>query len=140
MIRNAMILVLSVGLYATGQTAKATSKAGAKSAVQQGVQLPADAEKIREGVWKAKDKDGKVWFYSKTPFGYGRSADEPSASGATSASSESPFKVVAIRGDVVEFSKPTPFGAAKWTKKMEDLSDEEKQAVEKAKAKETGKE
>ena len=127
-------LLLAATLATTGAWAQQSQSSKPQPKAARGVDLPADAEKVRDGVWKWKDKDGKTWFYSRTPFGYSRSADDPQAGGDTTPT-ERYIRVTSIEGDTVRLERPTPFGGARWTKKVDDLTDEEKIAVEQYKAK-----
>lgn len=120
------------GVWAAQPQAAKTQTAEAPRTVE----LPAGAEKVRDGVWKAKDKNGKTWFYAKTPFGYSRSAEDPEAV-SSPVQTEQLLLVTAIEGNTARFERPTPFGGARWTRKMNELTDEEKAAVDQYKAKQS---
>lgn len=132
-----ILIALALTLPAAWAQNPQAAKPAAKG-VARGGDLPSDAEKVRDGVWKAKDKDGKTWFYSKTPFGYARGTEDPQAAVET-AKTETLIRVAGIDGDMVRLERPTPFGGARWTKKIDELTDEEKEALERFKTKQTGK-
>jgi len=89
--------------------------------------LPAGAVQIEKNAWRATDKDGKTYIYRRTPFGFSKyEADEVPV--------EEPVAgLVAIdKGDTVEFQRKTPFGLSKWTKKKNELDDNEAAALKQA--------
>jgi len=89
--------------------------------------LPEGAVQIEKHAWRATDKDGKVWIYRRTPFGFSKyEAEEKTA--------EEPITdLVAVdKGDSVEFQRKTPFGLSKWTKKKTELDDNEAAALKRA--------
>ncbi|MCC7157474.1 MAG: hypothetical protein IT161_23040 [Bryobacterales bacterium] len=127
---------LGAALAAPGVWAAQPQAAKTQASAPRAVELPAGAEKVRDGVWKAKDKDGKTWFYARTPFGYSRSAEDPEAA-SSPAQTEQLVLVTAIDGNTARFERPTPFGGARWTRKLSELTDEEKAAVDQYKAKQS---
>lgn len=125
----AMVLALCAAT-AFGQQAKTAPKSTVRRApAAAGTELPAGAEKIQEGVYKAKDAKGKTWIYSRTPFGWTRT-DEAAAKQAAQASEAPQVRVVSVEGDKVKFERDTPFGKSVWTKSVNDLAGEEKTAYE----------
>ncbi|HZO54032.1 MAG TPA: hypothetical protein VFB63_15065 [Bryobacteraceae bacterium] len=89
--------------------------------------LPEGAVQVDKHTWRATEKDGKVWMYRRTPFGFSKyEADEKVAEEALT-------DLVAIdKGDSVEFQRKTPFGLSKWTKKKSELDDNEAAALKRA--------
>ncbi|WP_321475904.1 hypothetical protein [uncultured Paludibaculum sp.] len=92
-------------------------------------ELPANAEKIQEGVYKAKDAKGKTWIYSRTPFGWTKT-DEAAFQEAAKSSEMPPIRVVAVEGDKVKFERDSPFGKSVWSKPINDLAADERAAYE----------
>jgi|WetSurMetagenome_2_1015567.scaffolds.fasta_scaffold247112_2 hypothetical protein len=136
MTRKLFLLVLLVACTAFAQSqadpaAKAKSATVQRTAAQkEAATLPPNAEKISDGVWKAKDAAGKTWIYTKTPFGFSKGeegADRP----AVQQSSGPELQVVAFNGATAKFEKQTPFGKSVWTKKVEELNEEEQAACAK---------
>jgi len=95
--------------------------------------LPTGAEKIAEQTYRWKDKDGVVWLFHKSPFGWhkAKEADEMARADAA-AKSMPPIKVLAVKDDVVSFELASPFGPRRWTRKKSELTAEEKAALERA--------
>lgn len=109
--------------------------------------VPKDATEIEPGVYKHTDSAGKTYKYKKTPFGVVKSADEVSKTPATNATpfgevkSPAPAPVQAIkvseRGDSLDFERPSPFGSYKWTRKKAELTEAEREAWDRSRAKTT---
>jgi hypothetical protein len=95
---------------------------------------PPDAEKINDSEWRSKDKSDRVWIHRRTPFGFVKVEEKPEGA-ASVAANENLTQVVSVAGETVNFMKPTPFGAARWSKKTSDLNAEEKEAFERSKSK-----
>lgn len=89
--------------------------------------LPEGAVQVDKNTWRATEKDGKVWIYRRTPFGFSKyEADEK-------VTEEAITDLVAIdKGDSVEFQRKTPFGLSKWTKKKTELDENETAALKRA--------
>jgi len=125
-----LILIGVMAVAAMAQTKSAKPAAARPAAVKPpaGNQLPAGAEKVSEGVWRAKDASGKTWIYTKTPFGFMRapegSPDVPPAPVVPE------VRVTSIQGDTVKFERETPFGKTVWTRPVSDLNEREKAAYE----------
>jgi hypothetical protein len=64
------IIAPAVAAAATDQKAKTTAPAKAPVAVT----IPKDAVANPDGTWSWKDKQGKHWIYTKTPFGVSKVA------------------------------------------------------------------
>lgn len=110
-------------LCVSGQT-QSTSKKPA--ATPPGV--PAAAEKAGEDLWKWKDPQGKAWIYRRTMFGYARTADVPEKPSDTDAAAAARPRVVEVKGDDVTFERVTPFGKARWTRAVAEMTVDEKAA------------
>ena len=93
------------------------------------VELPANAEKVRDGVWRSRDAAGKTWIYTRTPFGFARVEENAQQDSARPASGPA-VVATAVQGDTVTFERESPFGKSRWSRKVDDLSDEEKTAYE----------
>jgi hypothetical protein len=101
--------------------------AGAQKDSADAVAIPANAVKVDEQHYRAKDKNGLDWIYTKTPFGINKSrADQ--AESATPARAEKGVRA-SVTGDQAFFERRTPFGVNAWTKKLSELSPEEKALV-----------
>lgn len=121
----AWILVLGCALAQGAAAQKAAVKPRAKPAA---VSVPAGAEKIEEGLWRSRDAQGRTWLYRKTPFGIVRlPEDKPQQAPAAEASS---CRVVKVQSGEAVFERDTPFGRRTWTRRLEELGAEERQALE----------
>jgi len=106
----------------------AAGKNGARpSRTPEGV--PADAVKISELEWRHTDREGKSWIYKKTPFSI---AKLPAPADGQPEPLPPPAMEARDLGDTVEFSRQTPFGVARWTKKKGELDESERSALEAA--------
>jgi hypothetical protein len=98
--------------------------------------IPADAVKIDEHTFKAKDKDGKSWVYRKTPFGVSRLPEEQfnkqNETANIKPSREANVKVTDL-GTEYKFERPYPFGIQAWKRKKSELTDDEKRYIESSK-------
>lgn len=112
-------LALSLGLAA------ADGKPAAKP-----VGPPAGAERLNETQWKHTDSAGKVWVYTRTPFGWSRGAEKNLE--IKEKDPGPPLEVVEIRDKEAVFQRATPFGKSRWTKALSALDDAEKAAVDAA--------
>jgi len=76
-----LFLLPALGLGAAPQSASGSKQAPsaapkpAAKAKPDNLSVPPGAEKLGEGLWRAKDRDGKVWLYKRTPFGIVRYED-----------------------------------------------------------------
>lgn len=127
-----LLLIAALSLApVSAQTAKpATPAPAAKPPAS--TQLPPGAEKISEGVYRHKDSAGKVWIYTRTPFGFAKG--EEGAAPAAPAPSAIEFRVVEVKGDTVRFERDSPFGKSVWTRRIADLDEKEKAAYESRKS------
>ena len=90
--------------------------------------IPKDAVEIEIGLFQAKDDHGKVWHYTRTPFGVRRF--EPQAQTDTTAEDAARLIVAGEEKDVVRFQRKTPFGLTSWSRKKDQLNAAEKMALE----------
>lgn len=106
---------------------------GAAAAPPAGV--PAAAKQIEETRWRHTDAQGKSWVYIKTPFGVTRMPEDKAAApdaARTAARQAAQFEVLEVRADEAVFQRATPFGKARWTRPVSELTDDEKAALEAA--------
>jgi hypothetical protein len=117
---------------ATKSTAKgkAATQTAAPSNGSPGIP-PKEAVLLPNGERRYTDAQGKTWLYRETPFGWVRSTEED----AVAAPSTLPMDVTIVdKGDEVEFSRYTPFGPSRWTKKKSELDAMERALVDRAAA------
>ncbi len=131
-----LLLAASLSLFSllaqkAPQSAPAAKPAAKPAATKATSGLPANAEKVGDGVFRAKDSAGKVWIYTQTPFGYSRK-EEGAASPipARSTATGVIIRAVEVTKDSARFERDTPFGKAVWTKPLDQLEDQEKTALE----------
>lgn len=110
-----------------GQKTK-SAKAPAK-AEKAAPALPAGAEQTSETTWRYKDPQGKVWVYSKTPFGYSRHAEGETA-GKEAQRPRATYRVLEVKGGVVTFESASVFGKSRWSKKRDELNADEKASLD----------
>jgi glucose/arabinose dehydrogenase len=123
------ILVLGCALPAAAPAQAARKdKAAPKAKAAQAVVLPAGAEKLEEGVWRAKDERGRMWIYKQTPFGLIRMEEEQARAEAKAAEPE--LRVVEVRGGMAVFERVTPFGRKSWTRPLDKLDQDESRALD----------
>jgi hypothetical protein len=132
-----ILLVLCLAGLALAQDKKAAPAAkktapaaAAKPAPTGPIVIPKDAVEIEPGLFQAKDDKGKVWHYTRTPFGVRRF--EPENVADTTAEDADRITVAGEENGVIRFSRKTPFGSAKWSKPKAKLNPAEKMAVERA--------
>ncbi|MCX7602636.1 MAG: hypothetical protein N2036_01030 [Bryobacteraceae bacterium] len=127
--KHFLIALSLAALAASGAAAQAPRKEKpAPKAKPAAVVLPADAEKVAEGVWRARDAQGRIWIYKRTPFGLTR-YEEAAAAPETPAGT-SGIRVREAGESRVVFEKATPFGLRTWTKNPQELDAEEREALE----------
>lgn len=133
--KQKLMILFAAGVLAAGAAgqegkgAKGAAKPAAKAKPQpQALTPPPDAERIGEAMWRAKDAEGKVWIYRRTPFGMTRYEEEGGAAQGSRAAAA--IRVVEAGEKSVVFERRTPFGASRWTKSADELNGEEKQALE----------
>jgi len=120
---------------ASSPTKQTTTKTAAKDAPPPGV--PRDAVEVEPYYWKSTDKDGVAWIYHITPFGLVKDkAPHDEVTGEVITETPTPGEItVTDKGDVLGFSRPTPFGPSVWTTKKTLLNKEEAAAWAKYKEK-----
>lgn len=89
---------------------------------------PAGAEKVSEGVFRTKDSAGKVWIYTRTPFGFARR--EEGSAPAVPPPVAPVLRVLEVKDGTVRFERDTPFGRSSWTRPVAELNEREKAAYE----------
>jgi hypothetical protein len=97
--------------------------------------MPADVVEVRTDVFRQVDKNGKAWIYRRMPFGIFKS---PETENMKQILADPPDRqnVKELPDGTLEFTKLTPFGVGRYTRKKADLTDEEKEFWEQAKARE----
>ena len=93
--------------------------------------LPAAAAPSGPNQWTHTDAQGKEWIYRQGPFGLTRA---PKHAAMVSESRLHEGIVVVEQGDLVHFSRQGPFGLTQWTKKLDDVNEVERTAMEKSRA------
>ncbi len=99
--------------------------------------LPAGAQAIDQRTWRYTDGAGKTWLYYRSPFGLSRGEEKEVVKETEAAASKDKDRVAApapritsVKGEVVSFERPSPFGKSVWTKKKSELEAEERLALE----------
>ena len=116
--------------------------------------VPKDAVQTGADAWEHKDREGRTWYFRRTPFGWMKSgglneADRKKLESAPApekrdvspfgpvnsaskkdAAPDQPAVETKVRdnGDSLEFERPTPFGPVKWTRKKTELKPDEQAA------------
>ena len=139
--KNILLVICFAGLTLAQNKNSATAKSTAapakkaatespRPAVTGAIAIPEDAVEISPGLFQAKDDTGKVWHYTRTPFGVRRFQPENLAD--TTAEEASRIAVTGEENGLIKFTRKTPFGTAGWTRKKENLNAAEKMAVERS--------
>ncbi|MBY0505139.1 MAG: hypothetical protein K2X03_14600 [Bryobacteraceae bacterium] len=92
--------------------------------------LPATAVANGPNQWTHTDAQGKEWIYRQGPFGLTRA---PKQAPVTESRMHEGITVTE-QGNTVRFSRQGPFGVTEWTKKMDEVNDVERAAIEKSRA------
>ena len=127
-----ILAALSV-TFAGAEDRQPAKKAAAKKAAAPPaeVTVPAGATLTEPGTWTYTDAKGKKWIYRQTPFGIAKSEDKPAQPSATAV-----IPITAVEdGDKIRFERPGPFGVYRWEKKKSELSEDERAAWQRSKAK-----
>jgi hypothetical protein len=111
------------------QEKKAASTAAAAPASGP-VSIPTDAVEVEPGLFEAKDETGKVWHYTRTPFGVRKFPPERLKD--TTAVEAARIAVLSQDGETVKFERKTPFGTTAWSKSKDKLNAAEKLALAKS--------
>jgi hypothetical protein len=107
---------------------------GQRPAPVNGVEVPAGAKQIEEGLWEFKDASGKVWVYTRSPMGISK-VEKSAAAPAAEKAPPSALLVKAVKGDTIDFELTTPFGPSRWSRQSSELNADEKAALERYRAK-----
>lgn len=101
--------------------------AGVQKESTASVVIPSNAVKVDEQHYRAKDANGVEWIYTKTPFGINKGRADHAVS-VTPARADAGVQA-SISGDQAHFERRTPFGVNTWTKKLSELTPEEKTLI-----------
>ncbi|HWF10773.1 MAG TPA: hypothetical protein VG297_20035 [Bryobacteraceae bacterium] len=126
------LAVLMLGIVTVCASAADKKKTAQKAAAAPLiVTIPKGAVANPDGQsYSYKDKQGKRWTYTKTPFGIMKApAADPATATAAPGTDLSGVKAI-DKGDTVHFERPGPFGVMKWDKNKTDLNDDERRLVE----------
>ena len=93
--------------------------------------LPTAAVPSGPNQWTHTDAQGKEWIYRQGPFGLTRA---PKHAAVVSESRLHEGISVVEQGDLVHFSRQGPFGLTQWTKKLDEVNEVERTAMEKSRA------
>lgn len=127
--RMAVLFLWMAGLAAAAGAAQEGSKSeSGRKAPSPAPSLPAGAEKIGEGRWRARDAQGRTWIYRRTPFGLVRLEEE--AAEEREAAAPNYIRVREASGSRVVFERRTPFGLSTWAKSPQELDEDERRALE----------
>lgn len=129
--RLLVVLALSARLVLAAGLAFAADEN--KAAPEGPLTVPEGAVKVDNLTWRHTDGEGKSWTYRRTPFGLVRfeTPDEEEAKAASSQSGSPALKAF-DEGDQVRFERQGPFGIYRWARKKTELTDEEREAWERA--------
>jgi hypothetical protein len=108
-----------------------TAKASVKKAGIAPLVLPSEATVSGPNQWTHTDAAGKEWIYRQGPFGLTRM---PKVATASNESRLHEGITVVEEGDQVRFSRQGPFGLTSWTKKLDEVNEVERAAIEKSRA------
>lgn len=129
--KTILLVICLAGLgLAQNKNGAAKTAPAAKPASSGPVSIPKDAVEIEKGLFQAKDETGKVWHYTRTPFGVRKF--EPEHLKDDTAEEAARLTVTGEDGDMVKFVRKTPFGTAGWSRKKDKLNAAEKMAFERA--------
>ena len=109
---------------------KAPAVAAQKTAIAP-LTLPTAAAPSGPNQWTHTDAQGKEWIYRQGPFGLTRAPRH--AAMVTESRLHEGISVVE-QGDLVHFSRQGPFGLTQWTKKLDQVNEVERTAMEKSRA------
>ena len=98
------------------------------------LEIPKGAVQTEPGTFRYTDSDGKKWIYRKTPWGVARFEDKPPDPSAAPPVDPAAGIKATEEGDVVHFERTGPFGVYKWQKKISDLDETERTALDRARA------
>jgi hypothetical protein len=84
--------------------------------------IPSAAVQVEPNLYRYVDTNGKVWLYSRTPFGLSIREDKPAIQSATH---DDQLVTVTDLGESVRFERKTPFGTTIWVSKKSELTEGE---------------
>lgn len=93
---------------------------------------PKSAVEIAPRTYRHVDAQGKAWLYYQTPFGWMKAEQKPGQQTAARSTAPVPETRVVDDGASVRFERNTPFGPQRWTRKKSEMTEEEKQILERA--------
>lgn len=82
--------------------------------------IPPDAKQVGSNTYLYTDSNGKVWTYTRTPFGVRKEEGTPEST--TKTQDVPPEMTATEEGDSVRFTRKTPFGKSQWTRKKSELT------------------
>jgi opacity protein-like surface antigen len=94
--------------------------------------IPAGATQTSDGDYHYTDPQGKKWIYRRTPFGVARLEERTDEQVAKSKADALAGTKATEAGDKVKFERMGPFGLWKWEKKISELDEAEKAALQKS--------
>ena len=136
MLHMGILLVMAAADLGQASTAakKVTPKVpavAAKTTAIAPLTLPTAAVPSGPNQWTHTDAQGKEWIYRQGPFGLTRA---PKHAAVVSESRLHEGISVVEQGDLVHFSRQGPFGLTQWTKKLDEVNEVERTAMEKSRA------
>ena len=136
MLHMGILLVMAAADLGQASTAakKVTPKVpavAAKTTAIAPLTLPTAAVPSGPNQWTHTDAQGKEWIYRQGPFGLTRA---PKHAAVVSESRLHEGISVVEQGDSVHFSRQGPFGLTQWTKKLDEVNEVERTAMEKSRA------
>ena len=136
MLHMGILLVMAAADLGQASTAakKVTPKVpavAAKTTAIAPLTLPTAAAPSGPNQWTHTDAQGKEWIYRQGPFGLTRA---PKHAAVVSESRLHEGISVVEQGDSVHFSRQGPFGLTQWTKKLDEVNEVERTAMEKSRA------
>jgi hypothetical protein len=131
------LIVLLMSLLSTavchGEEKQQPKAAKAQAALPAGV--PAGATEVEPNQWRHVDANGKAWLYFRNPFGVSKISEEEHkkyASAPAGTAAQPAIRVEAVSGETVKFSRLGPFGTYRWERKSSELTEDEREALEKS--------
>ncbi len=124
------MLVVLIGVVAAEQKKTPVKAGSAKAATKAETEIPPGAKEIEPNIYRHTDARGKTWRYRRTPFGIMKAEEKPEPQ--TAVEQDAGF-TVEEDGEIIRFSKTTPFGLTRWSKKKTELTETEREAWERSK-------
>jgi hypothetical protein len=129
-----ILAVLASAMMLAASDPQSAKKTTAPAKQIKPMEIPKGAVETEPGTFRYTDSEGKKWIYRKTPWGVARLEDKPEDPSAPPPVDPSAFIKATEDGDVVHFERPGPFGVYKWQKKISDLDETERTALDRARA------